>query len=525
MEGLKGDLYTRRLAAHALGRLRDVRAVPFLLKTLEDPANDRALDHAYTFALIEIQDTAAIRKGLASPNPRVVRAVLAALNAIPGGRLRPEDVLPHVKSEHADLRATAWWIVDGHADWTAQLSEILRPEFTRWKTWDADTLSRAARWASTDTAAPELGPLLKSETTALAAMKVLEKTKRKMLHPDWIPGISHWLASDSPTHVDAALDVLKHYRATEERVYERVSGAISSPKVRPKGWTETQRLKQLSVLPQDARPMEYLRTEFGLKVLFEATPTPIRTLAWDVIQATDKSPADYVFVMEALPRVHPSELGRALTLFHGLKDEATGRAFLTVLKTEPLRSMVRVEQLKGAFEKQAAPVRAEAEIFFKTLDALKAGERDKLDALRKALPKGEPREGQQVFESAKANCKACHKIGYVGGTIGPDLTKIGSIRTEADLLEAVVYPSASFVRSYEPVRVSLKDGRVFNGLVKSESSGRVTLTLSATETVELDRAQIEELIPGSVSVMPAGLDHQLSKQELADLLAFLRGCR
>ena len=31
--------------------------------------------------------------------------------------------------------------------------------------------------------------------------------------------------------------------------------------------------------------------------------------------------------------------------------------------------------------------------------------------------------------------------------------------------------------------------------------------------------------PGTVSVMPAGLDKQISRQELTDLLAFLKACR
>ena len=53
-----------------------------------------------------------------------------------------------------------------------------------------------------------------------------------------------------------------------------------------------------------------------------------------------------------------------------------------------------------------------------------------------------------MFNSAKTNCIACHKVGYVGGTAGPDLTRIGGVRSERDLLEAVLYPSASFVRSW-----------------------------------------------------------------------------
>ena len=72
-------------------------------------------------------------------------------------------------------------------------------------------------------------------------------------------------------------------------------------------------------------------------------------------------------------------------------------------------------------------------------------------------------EGRPVFNGPKAACVTCHAIGYVGGKLGPDLTKIGQVRAERDLLESIVYPSASFVRSYEPVSVATRDGQVVLG--------------------------------------------------------------
>jgi hypothetical protein len=36
---------------------------------------------------------------------------------------------------------------------------------------------------------------------------------------------------------------------------------------------------------------------------------------------------------------------------------------------------------------------------------------------------------------------------------------------------------------------------------------------------------VKTIRPGALSVMPAGLDQQLSPQELADLVAFLRACK
>ena len=105
--------------------------------------------------------------------------------------------------------------------------------------------------------------------------------------------------------------------------------------------------------------------------------------------------------------------------------------------------------------------------------------------------------------------------------MGPDLSRIARIRSREDLLEAIVYPSASFVRSYEPVMVLTSDGKSFSGAPVTQTSDSLTLQLNATDqkTIRLD--EIVETTAATVSIMPAGLDQQLSSQEFADLLEFL----
>jgi len=93
------------------------------------------------------------------------------------------------------------------------------------------------------------------------------------------------------------------------------------------------------------------------------------------------------------------------------------------------------------------------------------------------------------------------------------------------LLESILYPSASLVRSYEPVSVTTKQGKIYNGLIRKESPEEIVLALTATEQVKLAREEIEEMRPSKVSIMPAGLDKQLTPQELADLVAFLKACK
>ncbi len=138
---------------------------------------------------------------------------------------------------------------------------------------------------------------------------------------------------------------------------------------------------------------------------------------------------------------------------------------------------------------------------------------------------GDIRRGQTLFNSARAACSACHAIGYLGGKVGPDLTKIGQIRNERDLLEAIVYPSASFVRSYEPVIVATKDGEEYSGVLRKDSTDEVVLATGPNTEQRIARSDITDMRPGSVSTMPSGLAEQLTKQELSDLLAFLKATR
>ena len=190
-----------------------------------------------------------------------------------------------------------------------------------------------------------------------------------------------------------------------------------------------------------------------------------------------------------------------------------------------MRSSLRVDAVKTRLAKYGPAVQKEAEELYSALNVDSEKQKAHLDELLKTLEPGDVRRGQAVFNSTKAACSSCHAIGYLGGNVGPDLTRIGQIRNERDLLESIVYPSASFVRGYEPVSVSTKDGKVHNGLVKKESPEEILLVTGANQEVRIARDDIEELQPSKVSVMPAGLEQVLTKQELADLVTFLRACK
>ncbi len=85
----------RRAAATAVGRIKAAEAVPALLAGLR-AENDRFLDHALIYALIEIADRTATRHGLTDSSPHVRRGALVALNQMDGGLLTRDEVVPLV---------------------------------------------------------------------------------------------------------------------------------------------------------------------------------------------------------------------------------------------------------------------------------------------------------------------------------------------------------------------------------------------------------------------------------------------
>ena len=221
----------------------------------------------------------------------------------------------------------------------------------------------------------------------------------------------------------------------------------------------------------------------------------------------------------------PLELPRLLRAFDADGDETLGLTLVAALERASSRASLRPDLLKPRLAKYPASVQARADALLATVNLDAGAQARRLDDLAGGLAGGDVRRGQLVFNSEKTACLACHAIGYVGGKLGPDLTRIGQVRSDRDLLEAVVYPSASFVRSYEPVMVVLKTGAVHTGVLKSEEPGGVVLSTGPADEVRLARTAIADIRPSPVSVMPAGYADQLTRQELADLVAFLRAAR
>ncbi len=265
---------------------------------------------------------------------------------------------------------------------------------------------------------------------------------------------------------------------------------------------------------------------FMLASIDSTKPWAVRNRAAAVLSKAKLTREQLLSLSDALPRRRsPAELTTLLTPFENSNDEALGMRLINNLKSAKAVSSLRPEVLKPKIEKYPESVQKNAMELFVRLNTDAAKQKQRLDQLLSQLQNGDIRRGQAIFNNPKVACVSCHTIGYLGGHVGPDLTSVGTIRTERDILESIIYPSASFVRSFEPMIVRTKSGDDYNGVLRKDSPEEVVLVTGPETEVRIGRSDIAEMRQGTVSIMPQGLDTQLNTQELADLVAFLKNTR
>jgi putative heme-binding domain-containing protein len=170
-------------------------------------------------------------------------------------------------------------------------------------------------------------------------------------------------------------------------------------------------------------------------------------------------------------------------------------------------------------------VRAAADALLKRLDVDADAQKVHLVELQPLLDGGDADRGKVIFFGGRTACSACHTVNARGGRVGPELSKIGSIRAPADLLESVVYPSATIVRGYETYLVETKKGVTVQGILARETADALYLKTAERAEIQVPRAAVESIRQSSQSLMPQGLEKQMTRDELRDLIAFLKSLK
>lgn len=150
----------------------------------------------------------------------------------------------------------------------------------------------------------------------------------------------------------------------------------------------------------------------------------------------------------------------------------------------------------------------------------KAGDRENvLKRYEAALEKdGDPKRGRLVFERA---CARCHMLNGVGHAVGPDLATIRN-RPAQLILPDIIMPSRSIAQNYESYVVDTKSGGIIEGVLSSQTPTTITIRHEEGKEDVIRREDIKEMRITDLSSMPADIERQVSVDQMADLLTFVK---
>jgi putative membrane-bound dehydrogenase-like protein len=524
----------RRIAAESLGRIGQPDAVRDLLAAAADHADDRILQHSITYALIELAQPSALRTGLSSDSPGVLRSSLLALDQMPDGSLAPQQVIPLLGSDNDDLRQTARWIVSQHVEWGGDLAHWLGGQLSAIpQISQSDSNADAERLESmlvTFAPHPAVQQLLAetierrpSNAALEMALRVVASAGVQKPPAAWRPALAGVIAESDAKLLSLALAAARKLPAadaTDDSLNQALLTVAESSHI-----PDELRVAALAVVSQSMPEISPPLFGLLLRGLSSDNSVAIRSAAADAIAKGNLDRHQLYQLCDLLQTAGPLELNRLLPPFQRSDDEQVAVKLVSTLKQASALPALRMDIVRETLAKHGAAVQQGVVELESLVNVDAAAQRKRIEELLPDMEKGDVRRGHAVFHSSKAACSACHRLGYAGGTTGPDLTRIGEIRTERDLLESVLYPSLSFVRSYEPVLIITVDGRTVNGNIVEETLQEYIVATDADHKVRVPRSDVEEMHPSRVSTMPAGLDQQLTRQQLADLVAFLKNPR
>jgi len=195
-------------------------------------------------------------------------------------------------------------------------------------------------------------------------------------------------------------------------------------------------------------------------------------------------------------------------------------ALLSAVESKTLASSeidpVRLKQLR---EHADASIRDRAAKLFGSATDASAERAATLKTYQAALEReGDREKGKVVYQQ---HCATCHQAEGLGVAVGPDLATVAT-RSPDDLLVHILDPNREVASNYLNYNVATVDGRVVSGIIASESASALVLKRAEGVSEVVPRDQIEEIGSTGISLMPEGLEKEMTPADTADLIAFIR---
>ncbi len=516
----------RRWSAAALGRIRDPQAVPALLDELKI-THDRYLEHALIYALIEINDARAIAKGLETENPSVRRAALVALDQLDRADVLNHDViLPLLQSDDVPLLRSALRIVAKREAWTDHLTELFR----LWIAQDdlpehradllRDLLVRVRKRPAVEQfVARQLAREQLPLNSRLVLLDVIASCRPDDLPQSWLDRLKVEVQADPP---EIALAAIATVRQIQTRALDSTLRAVAIKEDRPDqvrvdaaaiaDWEE-------QVLPDDLFGLLIRRCQPDIEPMS-------RMAAARALDAATLTRHQRHMLLPLIRAAGPLELPTLLSAFVRPLDDDTALKLLSAVGQSPGRSRLSKSHLTSLLEGTSKLVQEVAVPLLKELQGADPQQMEqRMAQLEPALQGGDVERGRRIFLGQRASCAACHRVGSAGRPLGPDLSRIGQIRSRRDLLESIVFPSATIVIGFEPHVIETVDGKMIAGLIRRRTPDAIHLRTEDLAERWIARSEIDQMLQSTISMMPGGFDRLLNVDELRDLVAFLHSLK
>ncbi|MDZ4405583.1 PVC-type heme-binding CxxCH protein [Prosthecobacter sp.] len=356
----------------------------------------------------------------------------------------------------------------------------------------------------------------KSTTARTAGLNILASQTTGTTNDAWLPTLDKLLA-DAPTPL--VLDAIKKLKSPH---FDAALQAIANDAKRPLAI----RLKALD----SAKSVKLTGETFDMvkNVLADAgSSSAAKIQAAGMLATAPIAKEQMAAIAPLLASVGPVELKTLLPLLKRHKDAEIAKT----LAREIAKNPAIASQQESLYRTALADLPPE---IFETIilpaytaaaAATEAKKRQLGPLADKVLASGNAVNGRKHFDTGKGTCIACHKIGDVGRPIGPDLSHIGAIRTERDLLESILFPSNTLSRDYEAHVIETSDGQSTMGVIKSHTAEGLLVVDVAGQEKTIAHQAITGDTTLTTSLMPLGLDQTLPEPELLDLVAWLRSLK
>ena len=217
----------------------------------------------------------------------------------------------------------------------------------------------------------------------------------------------------------------------------------------------------------------------------------------------------------ALDENRPMSLRRDATRAIGGSSDGEDMV-LALLKSGEIKGDMKAAAVQGVSGAWRKSVRTEAASY---LDGGSTTSTKKLPPMPELLAmKGSPEKGVNVF---KANCSICHQINGEGMDFGPKLSEIGSKLPKEGQYLAILHPDAGISFGYEGFEVKFKDGSTMSGVISSKTETDLQMKFPGGVVQNYKMADVVSMKKMDSSMMPAGLQDNMSTQELVDLVDYL----